>query len=1143
MRNWGRALLWVFLLFSLLSSVVRAGAETSTDDIAGVGMSRQQLSTLAGDESNDQHLVYAQILEIGQEIESLEQQRLQSEDFLLNVRSQRTSLYQKNKRDNSKLLKKLNQLSLQQLQVEITKLEQGKEEYLHYLQNLGQMLDSLRTLVMDAQDSDVNSKKHTLVSDLLTLEKKQPSTVAEVSLQLAQSNLASARSSYFEYMLSKSGELLELYSELITATKVALNDTTTTLQLVRNALQEKRIQENSAHYQQLSKVVGDSVPLRQLMEENRQLIDELGLIYEGWESITDYSFEVQTQLARAQRIKQNLTSQIRNFSRTVFLSHQLFSQQELISSLEAPFDIDGKIEQLRILQYDLSGELEKISSFSEKYLQQRYPGFAQLKDDEQSNFQDLLSDRRSLIAKLYSEAGVQLGQLINLKKTMQRYDLLREEFNNSLMQEKLWTPSSNALDWTIFSKAWQDVQRLGSRFLSRNPEPNLPLWPLFVPLALALVLLSLRRRIIKWQDSFAERVKTPDDSHWLVWLSCGGDLLRALIIALIVLVVLEVVNLTVYPLSDSMFIPLSFVAVWIAEALILMHRPGGIDATYFRFRFPKSAHCSLARIYRTFTAVIIFRLWIMQSADAVVEDHFSQLMLFIALLVLFCSYLWLMLSGRLLQQECQDQSSNQTLSDQRSADSTNEQIEDLADPAAEEGANTQFQDGIEAKSPTSDCRPILENLTFDNSVLSGLYVLAIVLLLFTALVLTATGFHYTALILTANVALSIFIIDISLIICRAIFRTVRLSARRIRLMHDLMMVPATAGPDAASEVETISRQAHWFISLICVSACIVVIYTMVWDDLVHLTGYFRHIALYDTAYKQVSLWDVMVSIYALVLTAIVCINFPGFLKMLIFHRVKMLNQYSYSVITVIKYLIIAIGIIFCCYTLGLSWDRMQWLIAALSVGLGFGLQEIFANFVSGLIILFERPVRIGDTITLDDHSGTVTKIQIRATTINDFDHMEYVVPNRKLITSSLVNWTLSDTVSRVVIQATCAIGEDTVKIRNLLMKVVRDCKYVIADPEPSVFFAGFDNGILNFQVRAYVAFNSDRSPCIDALNEGIYNIFRNHGIRIALKGVEVYLATRDGTKSQKIEDWVMPSHNGNDVSENTKPNTGGTSKQ
>ena len=106
---------------------------------------------------------------------------------------------------------------------------------------------------------------------------------------------------------------------------------------------------------------------------------------------------------------------------------------------------------------------------------------------------------------------------------------------------------------------------------------------------------------------------------------------------------------------------------------------------------------------------------------------------------------------------------------------------------------------------------------------------------------------------------------------------------------------------------------------------------------------------------------------------------------------------------------------------------MQWLIAAISVGLGFGLQEILANFVSGLIILFERPVRVGDVVTVGDVTGVISRIRMRATTITNWDRKEFIVPNKEFVTGRLLNWTLSDQVNRIVINVlpsstTCTCG-------------------------------------------------------------------------------------------------------------------------
>jgi len=105
--------------------------------------------------------------------------------------------------------------------------------------------------------------------------------------------------------------------------------------------------------------------------------------------------------------------------------------------------------------------------------------------------------------------------------------------------------------------------------------------------------------------------------------------------------------------------------------------------------------------------------------------------------------------------------------------------------------------------------------------------------------------------------------------------------------------------------------------------------------------------------------------------------------------------------------------------------QLKWLVSALSVGLGFGLQEIVANFVCGLIVLFERPFRIGDTVTIGGISGTVTRIRIRATTVADFDRKELIVPNKEFIVGRLINWSLSDKRIRIRVPVSIAYGSDT----------------------------------------------------------------------------------------------------------------------
>ena len=155
--------------------------------------------------------------------------------------------------------------------------------------------------------------------------------------------------------------------------------------------------------------------------------------------------------------------------------------------------------------------------------------------------------------------------------------------------------------------------------------------------------------------------------------------------------------------------------------------------------------------------------------------------------------------------------------------------------------------------------------------------------------------------------------------------------------------------------------------------------------------------------------------------------------------------------------------------IGWNWSQIQWLVAALSVGLGFGLQEIVANFVSGLIILFERPVRVGDTVTVGLLTGTVTKVRIRATTITDWDRKEIIVPNKSFITEQVINWTLSDPITRIVVPVGISYGSDVELAHRVMEDTLRSLPLVLEEPQPLVYFMGFGDSSLDFKLYLYFA--------------------------------------------------------------------------
>jgi len=236
-------------------------------------------------------------------------------------------------------------------------------------------------------------------------------------------------------------------------------------------------------------------------------------------------------------------------------------------------------------------------------------------------------------------------------------------------------------------------------------------------------------------------------------------------------------------------------------------------------------------------------------------------------------------------------------------------------------------------------------------------------------------------------------------------------------------------------------------------------------------------------------------------------NLPGVLELLLLNRLPLDAGARYALHTLLRYAISGIGILVTFGALGLRWSSIQWLVAALSVGLGFGLQEIVANFICGLIILFERPFRVGDVVTIGEQSGTVTRIQIRATTVTDWDRRELIVPNKEFITGKLINWSLSDPITRVVIPVGVAYGSDTQATEKLLIKIARENLVVLSQPEPSALFLGFGDNSLNFELRAFVRGIGNRLPVTHQLHLAIDREFRKAGINIAFPQRDIHLDT------------------------------------
>ena len=261
--------------------------------------------------------------------------------------------------------------------------------------------------------------------------------------------------------------------------------------------------------------------------------------------------------------------------------------------------------------------------------------------------------------------------------------------------------------------------------------------------------------------------------------------------------------------------------------------------------------------------------------------------------------------------------------------------------------------------------------------------------------------------------------------------------------------------------------------------------------------------------NRASYRDLLVSIAIVVLTFIAARNLPNAFEMLFLEDLPFDRSARSASKALFSYGIVIFGAALAARTLSINWQNVQWLVTALTFGLAFGLQEIFANFVAGIILMFERPMRLGDLITVDDFTGFVTRIRTRATTVVNLDRKEYVIPNKDFITGRFTNWTLSDAINRVDITVGVAYGSDVAKAKKIIFEICKTHPSIVEEPPTQITFQEFADSTLNLVVRTFLSDVYARMPVIDSLHMQINDKFNEAGIEIAFPQQDLHLKSID----------------------------------
>lgn len=392
-----------------------------------------------------------------------------------------------------------------------------------------------------------------------------------------------------------------------------------------------------------------------------------------------------------------------------------------------------------------------------------------------------------------------------------------------------------------------------------------------------------------------------------------------------------------------------------------------------------------------------------------------------------------------------------------------------------------------------------------------------------------SGYYYTAQQLTIRVMFTVAILLV-LLLCAGLFqRWVLLSRRRVareqtrqRRAQAIAAAEAAAAnsqqDDVAARVElpdvteetvdltALSLQMRKLLHVLLVLAGGAA-FLFVWQDMFDALTWLDETTLpWVTKTEGATTWGHLLKfLIACVVTFAAVRDLPGLLELVVLQHLPIEQGARYAISTLARYGILITGIVVAANLLGITGSSIGWLVAAMGVGLGFGLQEIFANFVSGVIILFERPVRVGDIITLGEKTGLVSRIRMRATTIIDWDRKEYIVPNKDLVTERLLNWSLSDQTNRVSVKVGVAYGSDTEKACDLLREAAAECPAVLENPPPVAFFESFGEGTLNLVLHTFLPTLDKRIETMHRLHTTIAAKFKEAGLDIAIRQQDIHL--------------------------------------
>ena len=766
------------------------------------------------------------------------------------------------------------------------------------------------------------------------------------------------------------------------------------------------------------------------------------------------------------------------------LSKVINKQKQTLPTEKINNNLAKSISNVRVNLFEYSQQRDELYNIDDYVRNLTHNLEEPLTNEENSALNNILKERQKLLDEIIKSLNSQLNLSITIENNQRQALAIGDALQRKLQQQSFWVNSNNPIDFAWLKAfpalAFAEIGVLTDYVGIENAQPNLLSTVLFTSIFLLIALLiNWKKSSIKDRlASLALRVNTlTNDSHWLTPEAMFWTVLLALPSTLMFFTAYNAIGFLFF--NDPIAIGRWGVRVtlywWFFATVLSLLRPNGL--AFRHFGMPQESNRIFQRIIKQ--SIWIVGLLLVSSIPSQIDeigylnDAIGQVMSIIALAL--CLFVVRPLLNRA--------------------------IREYQKAKKEEGAtNTSIS-------------------------LFRLLRLILVIVPISLIILIILGYYYTAVYLITHLLNSYFVILLWVFGRYFAYRFVAISARRLayrrlqdkrRKLREQVLENGTK-EDETIKLSVVNQQIYRVTDLIGWVVLFVSLY-VIWSDLISVAYYLDGVILWESnegnQVESVTLLNLMRASLYMVITYVLIKNITGILEVTVFSKIPLSKGTPQTIITMLTYIIVTFGSVSAFSALGISWTKIQWIFTALSVGLGFGVREIFGSFVSGSILLFERPIRVGDKVTVGQYTGIITKIRLRSTTLLNSDHMEVVLPNQAFVTDRFINWTLNNTITRLQIFFKVSYDTDLDLMQRLLLQAVNEAPKVLSEPKVEINMLHFGDNALEHELLVFVGELGDRIETMNFLQYRINQLFRENGIRFALNQLDVHLHSEDNLAAQ-----------------------------